>query len=159
MNKIQEQKKLFNLLNKSIEKVYTNFSKVIQIEGLEQCLVGIVYAYFFQEIQLSEYKNLDLNLEYNKNGAFVKSTPNYPNGIRPDIILHKIGDNQENKIVVEFKGWWNKQDERDIKKLKELTDPTGEYKYLLGVWVMLNKDKPSYKFVIDGIEKNNLYIE
>jgi hypothetical protein len=29
--------------------------------------------------------------------------------------------NDENKIAIEFKGWWNNDDEKDIQKLKDLT--------------------------------------
>lgn len=154
-----ERKQLFNMLQRSVDAVYTNFSKVIQVKGLEQCVVALIYAHLFQKIQFSEYKDLDLNSEYNKNCDSVKSTPNFSNGVRPDIILHKMWSNDENKIAIEFKGWWNNDDEKDIQKLKDLTAQNGTYKYLLGVWVLLEKDAPSYKFVINGEERNSLDAE
>lgn len=158
-NRTKERKRLFNILKCSVDKVYANFSKVIQIQGLEQCVVALIYAYLFEKIQASEYKNLDLNSEYNKNCNSVKSTPNFPKGVRPDIILHQMWTNEANKIAIEFKGWWNNDSEKDIQKLKDLTNPDGEYKYLLGVWVLLKKDAPSYKFVIDGEERDSLDAE
>ena len=147
-----EQKELFNMLKEAVENIYTNFPQIIKIKGLEQCAVAIIYAYLFQKIQSSKYKSLDLNSEYNKNGDFVKATCNFPKGIRPDIILHKMHCNDNNKMVVEFKGWWNLKNNKDIQKLKDLTDQTGEYKYLLGIWALLGKDGPSYTIVIDGQE-------
>lgn len=158
-NSTKERKQLFNMLKRSISKVYANFSKVIYVKGLEQCVVALIYAHLFQKIKSSKYKDLDLNSEYNKNCDSVKSTPNFSNGVRPDIILHKMWSNEENKIAIEFKGWWNNDSEKDIKKLKDLTNPDGEYKYLLGVWVLLEKDTPSYKFVIDGEERDSLDAE
>lgn len=159
MSKLKERKQLFNMLQRSVDAVYTNFSKVIQVKGLEQCVVALIYAHLFQKVQSSKYKNLDLNSEYNKNCDSVKSTQNFPKGVRPDIILHKMWSNDENKIAIEFKGWWNRNSEKDIKKLKDLTNPNGEYKYLLGVWVLLEKDAPSYKLVINGEEKDSIDAE
>lgn len=157
--KIIERKRLFQMLKWAVDQVYAHFSKVIQVKGLEQCIVALIYAHLFQKIKFSKYKDLDLNSEYNKNCDSVKSTPNFPNGVRPDIILHKMWSNEENKIAIEFKGWWNNDEEKDIKKLKDLTDPDGEYKYLLGIWVLLEKDEPSYKFVIDGEERDSIDAE
>lgn len=152
----KERKELFNLLKKSVNKVYRNYPKVIKIKGLEQCVAALIYAQLFQEVSASEYADLDLNSEYNKNCDSVKATPNFSKGVRPDIILHRMWSNEENKIAIEFKGWWNNKSSKDIKKLKDLTAPNGRYKYLIGVWVLLGKDTPSFKFVIDGEEKDSL---
>ena len=153
---IEERKQLFKMLRKAVSYVYENFSKVIEKKGLEQCIVAIIYAKLFQLIDASQYKALDLNSEYNKNGESVKSTPNFSHGVRPDIILHHMGNNDFNKIAIEFKGWWNNHDENDIQKLKDLTHPLGEYRYNLGVWVLIGKDIPTYKFVMNGYEVMNL---
>jgi len=152
----KERKRLFELLKKSVDKIYGNYSKVFKIQGLERCVVALIYAQLFQAISESEYADLDLNSEYNKNYDSVKATPNFPKGIRPDIILHRMWSNEENKIAIEFKGWWNNDSDKDIKKLKDLTTPQGEYKYLIGVWVLLGKNIPLFKFVIDGEEKDSL---
>ncbi len=124
----KERKELFNLLKRSVNKVYSNYPKVIKIQGLEQCVAALIYAQLFQEISASEYADLDLNSEYNKNCDSVKATPNFPQGVRPDIILHKMRSNEENKIAIEFKGWWNNNSSKDIKKLKDLFSNNLEYR-------------------------------
>lgn len=153
---VKERRRLFSLLEEAVCKIYRNYSKVFERRGLEQCIVALIYAQLFQAVSESEYAELDLSSEYTKNGNSVKATSNFPQGVRPDIILHRMWSNKENKIAIEFKGWWNNDSDKDIKKLKDLTSPDEEYKYLIGVWVLLGQDKPVFKFVIDGEEKDSL---
>lgn len=37
--------------------------------------------------------------------------------VYPDFILHKRGSNDFNILIIEFKTWWNPQNDEDIEKL------------------------------------------
>ena len=63
---------------------------------------------------ITEY---DVDCEYNRN----KDDKKYmgESRIRPDIIIHKRGSNENNFVVIEIKPWWNSDDTLyDKKKLK-----------------------------------------
>ena len=55
-------------------------------------------------------------------------------------------------MAVEFKGWWDKDIEDDIRELEDLTSPSDKYKYLIGVFVCIEKETPTYKLFQGGNE-------
>lgn len=57
--------------------------------------------------------------------------------IRPDIIVHHVGQ-EENLLVVEAKRHTNRNYNDDIRKLRGLTDLGGTYHYQVGVHLILN---------------------
>ena len=145
---------LKNLLNEAVLKVYAERPSLFAQEGLEQAIAFRTGMYLHGLMNAdSAYADLNLDCEYNKSLDDVKRTPNYPNGIRPDILIHKRGNHVQNKIAVEFKGWWNRDRDDDIQKLKDLTNPEYDYKYILGCLVSLQKATPVYHFFIAGEEE------
>ena len=52
--------------------------------------------------------------EYNKCHGDIKRTKRFRNGLRPDLIIHRRDSNEENKLVAEFKGWWNNDVKNDL---------------------------------------------
>ena len=85
--------------------------------------------------------------EYNRREGQVKRL-NYPdaNGvvaeepprIRPDLIVHRIGDQEDNLLVVEAKLITNDDFEKDVWKLRGMTDQAGDYRYATGVHLVLD---------------------
>lgn len=57
--------------------------------------------------------------------------------IRPDIIVHRIG-NTDNVLVVEAKRIENRKDAADKAKLRAMTDPVGGYSYQVGVHLVID---------------------
>jgi hypothetical protein len=57
--------------------------------------------------------------------------------IRPDIIVHRIGAD-ENTLVVETKRIENRKDAIDKAKLRAMTSPEGGYAYLVGVHLVID---------------------
>ena len=57
----------------------------------------------------------------------------------PDIILHQRGNNNHNLLVLEFKGWWNKNQEYDKKKIEQLVSKEG-CGYKEGYTILLGKN-------------------
>lgn len=155
MNK--EQKYLARLLKRAVNKVYKEKRFLLQYSGgerrgLEQAFAFRTGIYLNSKIKRTKYKNLDVDSEYNKNHGDIKASINFPKGFRPDLIIHKRDSNKHNKLVIEFKGWWNNRIKTDILKLKDLTSTKGKYRYRLGVLIRLNNNYASYRYFIRGVE-------
>jgi hypothetical protein len=93
-----------------------------------------------------------LDSEYNKNHGNAKTSRRFPNGLRPDLIIHRRDSKEENKLVAEFKGWWNNDIASDISKLEDLTDPNDNYHYLIGVFVHIGRTEATFCYFINGVE-------
>ena len=129
-------------VNSVLGKIYELDHTLIQSGGQERSLSFRFGLYFNQEIKSIEWLNtLDIDLEYNKNGMEPKRIPRRPNGVVPDFIFHQRGNNENNVLVIEFKGWWsNDSRENDVIKLEDFVHQEGEYKYGLGFFIELNKN-------------------
>ena len=93
-----------------------------------------------------KYKGYRVDCEYNRHIADIKRV----DGIirRPDIIVHQRKTDSNNLLVVEVKGYWNPNTGEDIEKLEKFTDQSGEYRYSLGVSVIIARE---YKDLDKGI--------
>lgn len=140
----EEKEELKFLIESVLQKIYQEDIELILRGGMEQSLQFRFGLYLYELIKNIDWlKKLDIDLEYNKNGVLKKRTLRKPNGVRPDLIIHRRGNNDENILVLEFKGWWNNYPrESDIIKLEDFVNQNGEYKYGIGVLVELNQDIP-----------------
>lgn len=84
--------------------------------------------------------NKDFDMEYNRNLDDQKRD-SHGDIMRPDFIIHQRGSNDNNILVIEFKTWWNTNQDDDIRKIKEFTDKDGAYRYLLGATVFIEREK------------------
>lgn len=57
------------------------------------------------------------------------------------MIIHKRGSNDKNQTIIEFKGWWNQNQDTDISKIIEFVDQNGEYKYKEGYTILLAQNR------------------
>ena len=101
------------------------------------------FAHYLQNLLdkddiLSRYH---LDCEYNRNGALVKSLPSFPNGVYPDVILHKRGKNDSNLMVIEIKTHWNRKQSTDKSKIREFTEKSGKYAFVLGMTILVEKKR------------------
>ena len=146
-----------SILNEAIEMLYSNDLCLIDRGGMEQACVSRIYYYLQVLINKdSELCDFDLDCEYNKNGEEAKWCTDISTGkkfrTRPDLILHKRNTNCSNQVIIEFKGWWNKETDSDIRKLKAFTNQGGAYRYQLGIFVKLNRCNPVYRYFSDAKE-------
>lgn len=153
----KEQNFLVRLLKQAVSNVYNEERFILRFaqgdrEGLEQAFVFRVGVHLSYLLRDTPYEILDLDSEYNKNHGDAKTSRRFPNGLRPDLIIHMRDSNIHNKLVVEFKGWWNNDIQRDIEKLEDLTDAGDNYHYLIGVFVRINNQAPQYRYFINGTE-------
>lgn len=144
----QQIEQLQGIITNSLENLYRIDSNLIERGGMEQSVAFRFAIYLNDFIREIDWLNeLQLDIEYNKNGLNPKRTPRRPNGVRPDLIIHSRGDNDANTLIVEIKGWWNGESrEVDRIKLEDFTHQDGEYKYGLGVFLELGRDncEPQY---------------
>ena len=125
-----------------LDRVYANHSYLIQNQVSERSIVFWFGIYFYEAIQGTKYSEYNLDVEYNRNLQEVKRTENYPRGTYPDLILHKRGCNDSNILIIEFKPWWNHEIDDDLVKLQDFTNPDGEYKYNLGLSILIDSETP-----------------
>ena len=112
-------------------------------------------VYFYKLLKNSEFKDYDLDFEYNRNFDDVKRTKHFVHGTFPDIILHKRGSKNNNLLIIEFKTSLNNKEEnesRDIMKLRDFINPNGKYRYKQALFVILERDKASIKY-IGGVDE------
>jgi len=153
----EEQTHLVDILKSAIDAVYheerflLRFAKE-DIEGLEQAFVFRTGIHLSNKLIGTLYSEFDLDSEYNKNYGNTKKTTRFPDGLRPDLILHKRSSNQDNKLVAEFKGYWKRSIWRDIRKLEDLTDPNEKFQYLIGVFVHIGRTEGTFRYFINGNE-------
>lgn len=145
-----------------ISELYENDYYLIQNEVNEVCIVANFWRYFFNKFQ-NQYDNLDMDMEYNRNGKWAKYYGMTEEGRRlyakPDMIIHKRGCNYHNFLCIEFKGYWNAEDENDDKKLRAFTnqdillDYDGKrysYRYTYGIRLRLYDDRVEFKWFEKG---------
>ena len=80
----------------------------------------------------------NVDCEYNRNGYGIKQV----NGkyVYPDFILHKRGSNEDNLLIIEFKTWWNPDNDADIDKIRWMMNPQYIYQYKYGCSITINQD-------------------
>jgi hypothetical protein len=153
----EDIRSLQTLFEQALNEVYERDGALIKDGGLEQACVARFVYYFQTILNESKFNSYNLDCEYHKNKGLSKVTPIFKKGIRPDIILHKRGNNDHNLLAAEFKTYKNRshasksrwpecigKTELEVAKLKlqELTNDGGGYEYKLGLLVTLNKDEP-----------------
>lgn len=150
-----------SILNEAILMLYRNDQSLVERGGMEQACVSRIYYYLQTLVNLdTELREYNLDCEYNKNGNHTKGYIDALTGeyfaTRPDIILHKRMSNDFNKVIIEFKGWWNDERDTDVRKLKAFINPDGMYRYQIGIFVKLNRNMAQYSYFKDAREITNL---
>lgn len=145
---VEQINKLKEIIQISLNNLYQNDIEIIQRGGMEQAVSFRFGTYLLAQCQQIEWlRHFDFDMEYNKNGINPKRTPRRPNGVRPDLIIHKRNSNDTNILIVEIKGWWNNEDrENDEIKIEDFIHQEGEYKYGLGVFLDLNRTECNPKY-------------
>ena len=146
-----------NIIKKALDKLYKeDYNSLICLNhkkhvGERACVFR--FGIYFNQIlkRHKQFNGYNLDCEYNRNNDDPKRNKD-GELIIPDIILHKRGNNENNLVVIEFKGWWSdeKNQKDDIDKLKKMVDPYGKYKYQYGYSIILNnveKGKDRYTII------------
>ncbi len=126
---------LKGIVDAALQRLYHQDPELIEFAVNERSVVFRFGLYFAELLSKSSFSSYNLDCEYNRNMGKPKRTKNFPDGVIPDVLLHRRNSNEENILVLEFKGYWNKADrENDHKKIIDFTsqDEDNLYKYSLG---------------------------
>jgi len=142
---------LKEVINETLNTLYVNDILLLNRRGLERSITFRFGLYFYNLTRNIDWiSDLDIDLEYNKNGEGIKATARRPRGVQPDFILHRRNLNDNNALIIEFKGWWNNYDRIiDRNKIEDFVNQESTYRYGLGVLIELNQENFSTEYLID----------
>ncbi len=149
MNIPDEQKMdLLSMIDEALNNLYHWDSYLIENKVHERSIVFRFCHYLQYILQRNGYDNYNLDMEYNKNHSNPKRTVNFLNGVYPDVVLHQRGSNDSNLLLIEFKPWWYPNNHRDIDKIMDFTRQSDQYKYALGISLVLGKRRDNVHITI-----------
>ncbi len=128
-------KELKGIVDEALQSLYQQDQELIEFAVNERSVVFRFGLYFAELLSKSSFSGYNLDCEYNRNLGKPKNTKNFSGGVIPDVLLHRRNSNEENILVLEFKGYWNKANrENDHKKIIDFISQTedNQYKYALG---------------------------
>ena len=142
------KKLLENLIQKSLDDLYANDKYLIEHKVAERDITHRFAYYFENNMQNTDVSSYNVDCEYNRDGYGIKQV--YGNYVYPDFILHKRGSNEDNLLIIEFKTWWNPNNDKDIEKIQCMMHPQLRYRYKYGCCITINQDNSEIFWV--GLE-------
>lgn len=152
----------------ALKRLYTCERDLFEFENYrsmisERCLV-FQFGWHLNQIFTKNpvFRGYKVDCEYNRNFAHPKGKYNevlkkVETIKTPDLIVHKRKSNSNNVLVMEVKKV--EKDDDDIERLKFYTSKDEVFKYQYGVHIVLQKEKASISYVIDGKEMADKYQE
>lgn len=129
---------LEQLIQISLDNLYQNDKYLIDHKVAERDITHRFAHYFENNMQSTDVSSYNVDCEYNRDGYGIKQVNG--NYIYPDFILHKRGSNEDNLLIIEFKTWWNPENNKDIEKIQCMMHPQLRYKYKYGCSITINQD-------------------
>lgn len=139
-------------MQRCIDKIYENDSDLFDRNNYEVTINSKLAQYLF-----IEFKEYDVDCEYNKHINQGKRSKKLNKNIRPDILIHRRGSDEYNLVYIEIKTDHNIESRTlDYDKIKSTTKQKGEYGYSVGLFIDFNRDKEklNIKYFKDGKECN-----
>lgn len=142
------------LIKKILDELYSKEPELFELDDTqeierhvgERVIVFRFGLYFQKELdECGRFSEYYLDCEYNRNGINPKKLDG--NLIVPDLILHKRKNNNCNRLVIEFKGWWNGNQKHDEDKIKGMVDKNGEFRYREGYTILFGKNRVEAKVI------------
>lgn len=161
---------LKNMVDKALDLLYEREFYLFENDLSERNMVFHFSRYFSLLLVGTCFEDYNLDCEYSKNKldqsgykCIIYNYDNKEHKIYPDFILHRRGNNKYNILAIEFKKYNNRDRQakyNDYLKLKALTNSNGEFKYRLGLFIVLGKTRSDVKITtfIKGkeiVEKSN----
>ena len=126
------------MLNNALNKLYNNDASLIIRRTNERSIVFRLGIYLQEELNINGLEEYNLDCEYNRNMEESKSTCNLLNGTYPDLIIHTRESNENNLLILEFKTWWNSNQDNDEYKIREFKN--SPYNYIYGATVLIGRN-------------------
>ncbi|MCH3976998.1 MAG: hypothetical protein LKE36_05330 [Bacilli bacterium] len=144
--------KLDNFIKTSLDKLYSeepnlikiDISDLIEVHNAERSIVFRFGHYMINLLERDEDLRLyQVDAEYNRNLYDIKRImiDDKLKNVYPDLVIHRRGTS-DNLLVIEFKTWWNPDQNFDIKKIKAFMKPSGGYAYKFGLLIKIDRTSP-----------------
>lgn len=167
----------FNNIKKYVELALKKFGKN-DIKLLEYSIDEYAYSHHIANYLNENFSTFgyDVDCDYNKEGKAgevkkgnedlqnleINNRRKQKKGLRPDIIIHERGVNDNNLLIIEIKKLQakNRDKENDREKLKKFTKSPLKYKY--GLFLTISKVHPypvEGEFFEDGIPSTDKKID
>jgi hypothetical protein len=130
---------VFKNITLALEELYTKDQVLIDEKTHEQTICAQLKVYL-----LSRFYGYDVDVEYNRqhdvNGNPDTKKDSLGHSCKPDIIIHKRGDDRNNLVYLTVKGYWNNESrDSDIETSR---DVALKHMYSFLFQVELKRDKP-----------------
>lgn len=138
-SELEEIENLEKYVKQAMKQLYDKDKILLNDNVSERCLVYNFARHLERTLKETPYKNLYIDLEYNRNCGRMKSIKGQRTSY-PDLIVHERGTYNNNAIVIEFKKWNNKSKKvlkKDREKLKAFKY---EYGYRMPMLVIFHKE-------------------
>ena len=158
INNIEEitEPQLYEILTTILKQFYSNDSILLE-KDIHELTISARFMFYFQN--LIPHYNVDI--EYNRHIDDIKEllyNDSTIHKVRPDIIIHKRGNDEHNLLILELKKECNTQDNcsstenmeecKDINRLKQFTEESKckkndntSYNYKYGIWLICAKNE------------------
>lgn len=136
---LEEIENLEKYVKQAMKELYNKDRILLKDNVSERCLVYNFARHLEKILKDTEYRNLSIDLEYNRSCERLKELEGQKTSY-PDLIVHERGTDDKNTIVIEFKKWNNKNIkvlEKDRKKLKGFKY---EYRYKMPILIIFDKE-------------------
>ena len=133
------------LIEQSLDCLYANDKDLLERKVAERDITHRFAHYFENNIAGTIVAEYNVDCEDNRDGYGIKQVNG--NYVYPDFILHKRGCNDNNILIIEFKTWWNSENNADIDKIKWMMNPQLRYGYKFGCSIVLNKKSADIQWI------------
>ena len=140
------QQLLYQLINQSLDDLYRNDEYLISHKASERDLTFHFTTYFKDHMRTTSIAQYNVDCEYNRDGDDSKQIDG--DKVYPDFIVHHRGSNEDNLLIIEFKTWWNPNNNNDIKKLKNMMSEQYRYKYKYAYSIVLAPTRENVQIIM-----------
>ncbi len=148
---------LETIIKQALNSVYNESPNLINAnvgdyENVHNHEVAVVFRFGYYLIRLIDemdiLKHYHVDIEYNRNLHDIKllKVQNRTKRIYPDLIVHKRGQ-KDNLLIIEFKSWWNRDQEYDKNKVSAFMDEEGPYAYKYGLLIKFEKENAVIEWI------------
>lgn len=158
------EEELILLVNLALDDLYKKDQYLLNVKVNERDIVYHFSRYFINRLENNDnFNKYSVDCEYNRDEFNEKKYKEIiydkeKHRIIPDLIMHQRGNNSNNILAIEFKTYFNsnQNEENDRLKLQALTDNDSFYRYRIGLHIRLGKTRNKVNIVkyINGKKAN-----
>ena len=117
------------LIEQSLDCLYANDKDLLERKVAERDITHRFAHYFENNIAGTIVAEYNVDCEYNRDGYGIKQV------------------NGNYVLIIEFKTWWNSENNADIDKIKWMMNPQLRYGYKFGCSIVLNKKSADIQWI------------